>query len=476
MIGQVRPFELDAARQRFSRDLLGGGLRLIRRKPGSRPAVDVGCGVAVVAHHHFRTERRRHLHERGQRHHVAIAVARLQDADVFRMRTERCVRLYPDLIHTAEAVEVVHVQRAQIDLHRVENIRHGHTELLGLHTVEVDIELGHVDLVVRERRAQLRRLRSLLQKCLRGAVECAIAQCATVFQLHLETAERTQAKHRRRREHRDERALHGRVLLVQRTGNRASRECLALAFVKRLERHEHNPRARRIRKAIDRQAREFDRAFHARLLERNRAHLTDHVFRTVERGAIGQLREADQVLLVLRGHEAARHDLAHQHCAAEQQGIDAHHQRLAVDHLGDAPAVVLRTAVEHLVEHAEKAAEDAVHAACQPVLRFVMALEQQCGKRGRQGQRVERGDHRRDRDGHRELFVELTREARHECERHEHGNQRQGDGDNRSTDLSHRLIGRLPCTEPRGDVPLDVFHHHDRIVDDDPDRQHHPEQ
>ena len=49
--------------------------------------------------------------------------------------------------------------------------------------------------------------------------------------------------------------------------------------------------------------------FDARLLQRDLAHAADHVFGAVERGAVGQLREADQILLVLRRHEAAGHRL-----------------------------------------------------------------------------------------------------------------------------------------------------------------------
>ena len=45
------------------------------------------------------------------------------------------------------------------------------------------------------------------------------------------------------------------------------------------------------------------------LLQGDLAHAADHVLGAVERGAVGQLREADQVLLVLRRHEAARHRL-----------------------------------------------------------------------------------------------------------------------------------------------------------------------
>ena len=38
------------------------------------------------------------------------------------------------------------------------------------------------------------------------------------------------------------------------------------------------------------------------------ANLTDHFFSAIEGRTVGQLRDADQILLVLRGNEAARHD------------------------------------------------------------------------------------------------------------------------------------------------------------------------
>ena len=43
------------------------------------------------------------------------------------------------------------------------------------------------------------------------------------------------------------------------------------------------------------------------LLQGDLAHAADHFLGAIERGAVGQLREADQVLLVLRRHEAGRH-------------------------------------------------------------------------------------------------------------------------------------------------------------------------
>ena len=75
-------------------------------------------------------------------------------------------------------------------------------------------------------------------------------------------------------------------------------------------------------------------------------------------------------------------------------------------------------------------------------------LSSSAASAGDKRQRVERGDHRRDRDGHRELLVELARSGRHERERHEHGDERQRDGDDRPADFPHRLIGSLPRRQP----------------------------
>jgi hypothetical protein len=132
--------------------------------------------------------------------------------------------------------------------------------------------------------------------------------------------------------------------------------------------------------------------------------------------------------------------------------------------------------MEHAVEAAEQPAEGTVHAARQRVLGLVVAAQQQRGKRGRQRERVDGRDHRRDRDGHRELAVELTREAADEGQRHEHGHQHQRDGDDGARHLAHRAVGRFTRREPRLDVALHVLHHHDGVVHHDADRQHQPEQ
>jgi hypothetical protein len=132
--------------------------------------------------------------------------------------------------------------------------------------------------------------------------------------------------------------------------------------------------------------------------------------------------------------------------------------------------------MEHLVEGGEEASKERSMMRVSTVLGRAVALEQQRGERRRQRQRVERGDHRRDRDGHRELLVELPVRPGHERQRHEHRDQRQRDGDDGPAHFLHGLVGGLARREPALDVALDVLHHHDGIVHHDADGQHHAEQ
>ena len=94
------------------------------------------------------------------------------------------------------------------------------------------------------------------------------------------------------------------------------------------KRDEHDAGIRAVGEAVDRQAGERDRMLDAFGLERDVAHAVHHVLGAVERRAIGQLREADQVLLVLARHEPARHRLEQHEGDADQREIEPHHQTL----------------------------------------------------------------------------------------------------------------------------------------------------
>ena len=67
----------------------------------------------------------------------------------------------------------------------------------------------------------------------------------------------------------------------------------------------------------------------ARRLQRDLAHASDDGFGAIERRGVGQLREGDEVLLVLRRHEAGRHF---------READDAEHDETRVDRERDAGA------------------------------------------------------------------------------------------------------------------------------------------
>src|SRR5690606_37132743 len=122
--------------------------------------------------------------------------------------------------------------------------------------------------------------------------------------LQLKATDRAKTRHRWRWEHGYEGVLDAGKLLIERHGDRGPGKLSRMALLEGLQRREDDSRARAVGEAGDRQARKGHGVLDAGMLHRNLAHSADHVLCAVERGAVGKLREADQVLLVLRRHEA----------------------------------------------------------------------------------------------------------------------------------------------------------------------------
>ncbi len=138
--------------------------------------------------------------------------------------------------------------------------------------------------------------------------------------------------------------------------------------------------------------------------------------------------------------------------------------------------IALRVALEEAIERTEHPAEQPIDQARRRILERAVRPQQLRRERRRQRQRIDRRDDRRDRNGHRELLVELAGHPAQERHRHEHRAQHQRDRHDRTGHFTHRLMRRGQGRAPFFDVALHVFHHHDRVIDDDADRQHHAEQ
>ena len=92
------------------------------------------------------------------------------------------VGLHHDLVGAAEPVEVVDVDRAEVDLHGLEQVGERDPLLLHLLAVDVDVELRHVDLVAREEAGELRRLVGLAEQRLGRVVQRGLAEAGAVLE------------------------------------------------------------------------------------------------------------------------------------------------------------------------------------------------------------------------------------------------------------------------------------------------------
>jgi len=159
-------------------------------------------------------------------------------ADVFGVGAIFGVGLDAHRISAPELVEVVDVDRAEIGLQRLEDIRHRDAELARLGTVDVGIKLRHVHAVAGEQAGELRRLRRRAEKRIGRLIERTIAEARAILDLQLETADGAEAHHGRRREHGDEGVADAGIFPVQRHGDGAAAEIGRGAFGERLERDE----------------------------------------------------------------------------------------------------------------------------------------------------------------------------------------------------------------------------------------------
>ncbi len=186
-------------------------------------------------------------------------------------------------------------------------------------------------------------------------------------------------------------------------------------------------------------------------------------------GGIGrQLDRRHEVALVLFGQEGAGQQVQAQPQRHHERGEHGHAASAALQDAHHPSLVPVGHARHAAVERAEEAAA--------PVVATRARLEQRGAQRGGQGQCQQC----REQDGHRhgqaELSVDRAHRAIGERHRNEHRGEHQGDADHRAGEFFHRFGGGLAWRQAFfGHDPLDAFHHHDGIVDDDADRQHHAE-
>ena len=181
-------------------------------------------------------------------------------------------------------------------------------------------------------------------------------------------------------------------------------------------------------------------------------------------------------MLVLRGHEAARHFGEAEPSEPEERAVHREREARTSQDAPDHADVAVGCRIEEAIERAKQPAERAIEQARGQIFWRTVRMQEHGGERGAERERIERGNHGGDRDRDRELPIKLPGQARDEADRDEHRAQHERDRDDRTAHLVHRFARGVTRRKSERDVALDVLDDDDRIVHDDADRQHQTEE
>ncbi|KGW79198.1 hypothetical protein Y046_3898 [Burkholderia pseudomallei MSHR2990] len=448
------------------RDPLDRRHRLAAAVPGRRRAVDRKRRKAVVARQLRRAHRPVQRRERRERHHLALRVAHAQLRHVGGVEPVPPVRLHDHAAHLRAVHEIADVVRAEHHSERRVDFLHRYAERRRLRAIDVELQLRRVLRAGEHQIGQDGVLAPLGEQLLARGDERAVAEPAAVLQPEVEAARQAEVRQRRhvdREHHRVRRAGEMRVDLRD---DRLHLVPRPLALLPVLHRDEDHPAVRPFAVQVVAAERERVRA------RRMRAHVfldAPHALhRLGERRALRANHHHHEVALILVGQERGRQLRDQQRGGGRQRAVDDEPAQRALEHPPDAPRVAVRRARDETVEPAEEAV----------LLVMVVGhgLEQRRAERRRERQREKRREADRHRQRERELPVDVADRAAEERHRHEHRREHDGDPDDRAADLLHRLHGGLVRRQLLLDhQPLDVLDDDDRVVDEDADREHHPE-
>ena len=304
-------------------------------------------------------------------------------------------------------------------------------------------------------------------------LERAVARARTVFEEQRIACALAKTEDRRRVQHKGKAFLDLGDLGLDIGGDLLG---AAVALVEGLQDRKGNGIIRRIGLLCGVETGQSDHVGNTIRAERDVHHPLQHGIGALQRGTLGQLHAGDQIELVLGRNEATRHRVEHQPGAGQQHDIDHEYHTASAKRARNGALIAVRARLEEAVERPEEPAEQAFDQARKHILRRIVRMQQFGGERRRQGQRIDRRDHGRDRDRHCELLVEGAGDAGQERHRHEHRAQHERDRDNRPGYFGHRLVRGLKRCAAFLDVTLDILDHDDRVIDHDADREHQAEQ
>ncbi len=199
-------------------------------------------------------------------------------------------------------------------------------------------------------------------------------------------------------------------------------------------------------------------------------HLIQHLLGTLLGGTRWQLRHRQEdALILIRQERAWQTDKQERHRHDNQQ-IEQQITTGAAQNVAYAVGVMVRA----LIEHAVKPAEEAFFAFA--VIAFRDRFKHGGAERWRQDQRHDDRQHHRGNDSNGELTVNRTGRAAKERHRDKYRREHQRDTDQRALNLTHRFAGRFFGRQAFfSHHTLDVLNHHDGVIHQQTDGEHHPE-
>ena len=198
-------------------------------------------------------------------------------------------------------------------------------------------------------------------------------------------------------------------------------------------------------------------------------HRFDGFFRTWRGGTRWHLHIDDHVALVFTRQKGFRQAQIGECQRRNDSHIDQHKAARTFDQTTGSALITTRQTGKPTVEPAEEAFFIGV-------LSLGNWFQQGDTQRRRHAQCQEAREENRHRKRQRKLLIDDPDRATHEGQREEHRRQHHGNPDNGAGNLFHRLAGCFPGRQSllRHD-PLDVLHHHDRVVHQNTDGQYHAE-
>ena len=163
-------------------------------------------------------------------------------------------------------------------------------------------------------------------------------------------------------------------------------------------------------------------------------------------------------------------------CGPEQTAVDQQHDCRQPQGPANKGRVTRRRSIKRAVKDPKEPAQSQIDEACEWVCGFRFGTQQQRCQGRTERERVHCGEKGGDRDRHCKLPEKLAGNSCDKRTRNKDRHQHQRDCNNRTSHFIHGFASRVPRRQTMLQMMLDRLHHHNRIIHDNSNRQHQPQQ